>query len=52
VYIVRMRTFPEEHTKHLSEPHRGKQTSEESRSKMSEAGKDENRWILSVARKS
>jgi hypothetical protein len=47
-----MRTLPEEHKKHLSEPHKDKQTSEESRSKMSAAGKDENRWILSVARKS
>ncbi|MRN41133.1 MAG: hypothetical protein FIO02_08840 [Nitrosopumilales archaeon] len=47
-----MRTFPEEHEKHLSEPHKGKQTSEESRSKMSEPGKDESRWILSVATKS
>ena len=46
-----MRTFPEE-LKKTSEPHKGKQTSEEFRSKMSEAGKCENRWILSVARKS
>ena len=45
-----MRTFPEEHKKHLNEPHKRKQTSEESRSNMSEAEKDENRWILSVAR--
>jgi hypothetical protein len=41
MYIIKTRGFPEEHKKRLNEPHKGKQTSEESRSKMSETGKDE-----------
>ena len=40
MYIIKTRGFPEEHKKRLNEPHKGKQTSEESKSTMSETAKD------------